>query len=825
MEENVILELITLFFLIRIFMLTPFFEKMTHWMTYLLLFFIPIFFLPWTQDVLEINKQMILVVLSVVGLAAWFGTMVRQKRFEFRASWLNVVPVIFLLFVLVSSCLSKATYQTWIGQSSQEYVSFLTTVFFVCLFYLFANVHKDVGAQRRALFALLLSATITGIFSILQLFHVFVLPFAFAKSVSFNTVGTFNSLALFLLISMFLGLSLWLVSHEGEDRVIPSGVNGTVMRIMIVLVSVMSLIFAIAVNYWIFWVLMIFGVLLLTSFGFLQTKEFPSPRRFIFPLLLLLVSVFFLFLPSPVSFGLPVFVSPSSSASWHIAQSTFMSSVSSLFFGAGPGTFSYQFQLFKPIGINSSSLWSLHFDRGSSAFLTRLSDIGVLGSLAWLLCMGWIAVLAMKRLMSSRDHETWKMTYVLFVTWCLLVVSQFLAPSNLTFEFLLWALSGMLVAHLLPTVFKANFAQSPKLGLLASFASVFIFVGMLASLLLVGQRFMAEKAFTHAVSLDQKQTDMQTVIQSLGTAKQFNQWSDVYERNLGFALFSLASQKIQSSNGQKMTEDENKQLSQIIAASIQESTRAVQLEPNQVANWQLLGSIYREVMPFAQNAEELAAKAYGNTIQLEPINPTHYVDLARVYLTVADRVMGMKNSKKPEEATAAADQEQKLLTLAETALVRAIQLKGDYLPAHYYLAATYEREGKVDQATMRLVALTKNTPSDIGLGFELAQLYIRIKNFDAAKQELERIIVVNPKYSNALWYLASVDEIQNNRDKAIELVKQVVALNPDNKIAQERLQKLLAGETTTVIPEPLQSQVGAETTSIQGPTPLPDVKK
>jgi cytochrome c-type biogenesis protein CcmH/NrfG len=791
-----------------------------HGVTYLLLFLIPIFFLPWTQDVLEPNKQFVLVVLTVIGLAAWLGSMVVQRRFEFRAGLVNSLPAVFLLCVFASSFFSKAHYQSWVGQSSQEYVSFLTTALLVCVFYLFLNVHKDVLAQRRAITALFFSATLAGIFSVLQLVHVYLLPFSFAKSIAFNTVGTFNGLTLFLTIVMFLGLALWLVSHEGGDKIISSGVHGMFMRGMILFVSVMSLVCLIAVDYSSFWILVIFGVLLLTSFGFLQTKEFPNVRRFLFPLFLLFVSLFFLFLPSPVSLKLPLLVSPRFSATWDIAKSTLSSRVPSLFIGSGPGTFAYQFQLYRPVSLNSSPLWSLTFDRGASAFLTRLSDLGLLGSFAWLLCVVWIGWLAVNRLVNARNHETWKMTYVLFVGWSLLVVSQFLFPSNFTFEFLLWVMSGMLVAHLLPSVWKTDFVHSPKLGLLASFLFVFAFVGMFVSILFMGQKFMGEKTFVHAVALDQKHTDMPSVLKVLDKASQYNSLSDVYARNESFALLSLASKQIQSLGGQKMTDEQTKQISQIVTASVRSGSRAVENEPNQVANWEVLGTIYREVMPFAQGAEDLAANAFTNAIKLNPSNPVRYVDLARVYLVVADRAKALKGSKDAEQAKQATEQEQKLLLAAEQALTKAIQLKGDYLPAHYYLAATYEREGKVAEATTRLAALAKNTPSDISLGFELAQLYIRTKKFENAKQELERILVLNSKQSNALWYLASVYEIQANHEKATELVKKVVELNPENKIALERLTRLQAGEITTVLPEPIQVQEGAVSTEQSAPVQI-----
>lgn len=365
-----------------------------------------------------------------------------------------------------------------------------------------------------------------------------------------------------------------------------------------------------------------------------------------------------------------------------------------------------------------------------------------------------------------------------------------------------------------------NFARSPKLGLLASFVFVFVFMGMFASVFLMGGKFLAEKAFTKAVALDAGKKDIQNVISTLKEATKFNQLSDVYARNLSFSLLTQASQKMRAASVGKLTPEQTKEISQIVSASIQEGTRAVQLEPNKVGNWQLLGLLYRETMSFAENAEDRSANAFANTLRLEPLNPAHSVDLARVFLAVADRARTLKSSKDAEQAKGATEQERKLLTSAEQTLNQAIKLKGDYLPAHYYLAATYEREGKVVQATARLVALTKNTPADIGLGFELAQMYIRAKKFDAAKQELERLIQINPNYSNAIWYLASVYEIQGNPQKSIELVQKVVQLNPENKAAQERLRKLQAGEVTTTIPEPIQPQPNVVGADVSGTTVL-----
>ena len=165
---------------------------------------------------------MLLVILTVVALVAWLGTMVVEKRLSFRAGWLNLLPGLFLVSVLVSSIFSLAGYQTWVGQASQEYVSFLSTVMFVILFYVFMNVASGTDVQRNLITALLLSATLSGILAVLGALNLFHLPFDFAASSGFNTVGTMNGMSTFLSVVMFMGLALWLVSN-GKDRLLPEG--------------------------------------------------------------------------------------------------------------------------------------------------------------------------------------------------------------------------------------------------------------------------------------------------------------------------------------------------------------------------------------------------------------------------------------------------------------------------------------------------------------------------------------------------------------------------------------------------------------------------
>jgi tetratricopeptide (TPR) repeat protein len=476
----------------------------------------------------------------------------------------------------------------------------------------------------------------------------------------------------------------------------------------------------------------------------------------------------------------------------------------------------YDYLAYKPATVNASQFWTLRFDRAKSHLLTSLANIGVVGAALWLALMIWVAVKALGRLIMERDHEEWKMTYVIFAGWAILLVTHLVYSSNITMQFMLWGFTGLLAAQVMLKPWKSDFARSPRLGLATSFAFVVVAVGVLASLFVTGQRYAAEVAFAEAIELDGNDVPIEEVIDKLNQAVALNGLSDAYQRNLSAALLQQAREAVDAAGGAELTAEQTQEVVDIVSAAIAAGEKATQIEPNYVSNWVVRGSLYRDVMSFAQGAEDLAAQMYLNAIQLESINPVHRTNLGRVYLTVADRARALTASDDAELAAQSAQSEIDLLATAEQAFTSAIQLKADYLPAHYYLAATYERQGKLDQAAARLVALRNNNPADVGLAFQLTQLLIRLENYQTALTELERIVQLSPNYSNALWYLSAMYEIAGEQEAAIALVQRVVELNPDNEVAQVRLDRMLAGEITTTIPEPIQSGQGTATSVDEG---------
>lgn len=789
------------------------YQKITRWSLYLLTFLLPIFFLPMTSNVLEINKQSLLVILTFVALVAWLGAMVIEKRLRFASGWFNLAPAALLIGVLVSSILSLSGYQTWVGQLSQEYTSFLTIATFILLFYVLMNACRETAIQKNLFFALVISSVISGLVTLLALFGVFIVPFGFAHSIGFNLVGTVSSFGAYMAVMSILSLGLWLVAQKGKDDILPSGKQGSLTRILIIVQIAMTVVTLLIVDYWVLWVLMIFGILLLCAFAFIQQRDFPGTNRFSLPLFGLIVSILFLFVNTPIRVAFPGVISPSFGSSLSVVKQTFARGIPSTIFGSGPGTFVYDFAQFKPIEINQTDFWDTNFDRANSDITTRAGMFGVFGTLLWLAFVVWMALKALNRLIREREHDEWRVTYAVFCAWATVVLLHLLTTSNMTIAFLFWLLTGLLASQVMVRVKETDFANSPKLGLVTSFTFILVAVCVVAGLFVTGQRYVSEAAFAKAVTLDATGGSVDDIVIALAQATSTNQLSDIYYRNLSSALLArviILFNEIQSS-GAQATPEQTQQLQNLVAACLSAAQRATALEPSNTDNWASRGGVYQQLIALVSGAQDLAAASFVKAMELEPNNPGHVTDLARIYLAVADRNRTLKNSENADLAKQATEAEKEMLTKAEEQLNKAIELKGNYAPAHYYLAAVYERQGRLDDATTRLAALRDYAPLDIGLGFQLSQLYMRQQKYDLAKAELERLIGLNDKYSNARWYLASIDELQGDLKGAIEQVEKVAELNPDNKAVVDRLAKLKAGETTVSNPAPVEEGSGSTT--------------
>ncbi len=790
-------------------------ERVARVLVYVLFALTPVFFLPFTSDVLELNKQTLLVLLTLSASLAWLGSMHASRTVSFRRGVLNVFPFLLLGSAAAAAVFSKAPYLSWIGGANQQYTSVLSVLCYVALFYLAANLFDQPTRHGAAYAVLLSSALLAGVVGFLSLCGV---NLPFIGVAAFNPVGTVNSLGILLTVATVLA-NAWWVAHRSGSSVF-QGKTAVLNRVLTIAVSALTLVFLAVVDYWALWAVLLVGLGTLFAFVMARANDFPDVGRLTMPFFLTAFALLFLFwLPSPVRLSVPVEVTPNVKTSLDLAVQTVRTSP---FVGTGPGTFSFTYASQRPSELNKTSFWNVRFDRPSSFLLLLPVAFGLVGLLAWLAFLIPLLVQAAGHMLRGRGDE-WVQTFIVGTAWITLLAGLALYSANLTLLTVFFGLSGLIASQVMPEPVQKRFGQSPRVGLLLSFAFILIAVGAVTVIFISGQRYVADIAFAEAVSLDREKGELNSIIRLLDRAASVNRFDDVYYRNLSQALVLKVGQELGSiKDVATIKPEDRKRIQDLTAAAVNASVRATELSPQNALNWQLRGSVYRELIALrVTQAKEFATASLERAVALEPNNPMPATELGRTYLAAAQLFQQLSASD--DEAVkkqAKADMDANL-ALAEEQFNKAITLKEDYSPAHYQLAGIYAQQGRLDEAIGKMESVVKYNQTDVGVAFQLGMLYLRRAGKDdaaRAQAALEYAVQLSPSYSNARWFLASIYEQQGKADKALEQVKKVAELNPDNDLVKSRLERLQKGTVSKVVPAPLEDTPAATSVPNGQPT-------
>ncbi len=783
--------------------------SVTRGLLYLLVFLIPLFFLPFTTDVLELNKQTLLLVLTFCAALTWIAGMLTEKRFAFRRGWINLLPLLFLLTMGLSAWFSAAPFLSWVGGSTQEYTSVLTILGLSVLFYLIVNVFSDKKSYRFLSLCLLTSAVLAGIVALASLFG-WNLSFSFSQTQTFNTIGTINSVGVFLATMSVFGSALW-IAHRSSDALLYEKWLGLSERILIIVLELISFTYLLAVDYSLLWLLFVVSRVLLFVFVFFRAQDFSSSKKYLIPTFLVVVSLpFWFWMPSPLSLHIPTEISPSLGASKSIAQQTFKQF--SEFFGSGPGTYSFDYAAFHDLKVNQTDFFNTHFDRAGSFYLTLLPTIGYVGTIVFFLFLLAMGMRSMSHILKSRSREEWLRTFTVFVPWITLVIAGAFFPFNFTLITILFLFSGLIASASLRNLPLAKGESEGVSGrggqLLLSFVLVVGSLAFLIGIFFTAERYMGETAFASAIRADRNGTSLEKIVASLDRAATLNRYDDRSYRVLAQSLILRVKEQLKTaSSASDLTEKSRQYIQALVASSVNAAVRATDLSPHNVTNWLARASVYRELLSLVPNASTFATDAIQKAIALEPLSPSNWNELGITYLAIGEQKRALTVSNDKKVAATAQKDLTDALSQAEKAFNKTIELKANYAPAHYQLGLTYERQGRVDDAIGKIESVARYNTSDVGVAFELGQLYLRRSKGDdlaRAKDALEHAILLAPSYSDARWFLASVYEKQGDVKAAIEQVKKVLDLNPGNMVIKSRLDRLEKGKTTTAAPQALK---------------------
>jgi len=753
-------------------------EKVSKMSIYTLVFLLPILFLPWTANVLDFNKQALLIVLVFVSLFAWMLKILVSGKASFNFSLVHVPVLILFLIYTISTIFSLWSYGSFWGWPQNNSESLLSLLGLVVLYFLVINIFA-----RKEIFYLILALSFSGFLALayggLQLFGKFILPIGFTKSVSFNTIGGVNNLAVFVAALLPLMIIFLTISKQKY------------LRIFFIISTALSAILLLLINFQIAWWIVIAGSALIIIFGTQKRNVFDS-RWLVLPMFFLALALLFSFFRFQIP-GLPerpIEAFLTHSASFDIAKESLQYSP---VIGSGPGTFIYDFSKFKDIEFNNTSLWSVRFDWGSSKMLTILGTVGILGILGFLALIGFFIFYGIKFLfgksyMKEEDDDDenigpefyWSLGMGIFIAFLTITILFFIYQSNLSLDFVYFLLMACFVSLLYPVKKEIVLKPSSLITLGITFGFTLIFIFCLGVIILEGQRYVAAVSYLDSMR-DIQQEKTTDAMGHLETAIRINPKVDLYWREIAQVYIQGMNE---TTNRTDISQAEATQLIQVyINSAVNAIKVATDTNPNNVDNWSIRGAVYHSLIGIVGGTKDWAVDAYDRALELEPINPFFPTQAGIAILTDANR---LGDDQKEEKA--------KLLEDAEAKFQKAIELKSDYASAHFQLAMVHQVQGRQEEMIAELEITKAIAPFDVGLAFQLGLVYFQLEDFVKAKVELERAVMLNPDYANALYFLGITYDELGETEKAITAFETIQIANPDNGLVKEILNNLRSGK-------------------------------
>ncbi|MEN9557994.1 MAG: hypothetical protein RL141_363 [Candidatus Parcubacteria bacterium] len=781
-----------------------FLGKITDVCLILVVALVPLWFLPVTLDVLELNKQTLLVVLTLIALLAWVGQGILTRSFSIARSWLHLVVLFFLAGYGLTSVFSLDRYLSFVGNVGQVQWAFATMAALVLFYFLIVNRLRDRGQALDLVLWFLFGSLLTGIYGLLQVCGVFLFGGSMA-SVGFNTVGTANALGVFIVIPVVLAASLTVLGCRAETCALSkTGWQSWVWQGVLWATLVVGFALALVIDYWVVWAGILFGSVLIVVLPFIRHRRFHRPVMLIVPALFVVASVSCLSLWAlsqnsgvPRTPLLPIVVpsevSPSAGHTWDIARQTLRDRP---LFGSGPGTWLYDYAKYRATGVNMSEFWNIRFERGRSAVLTLAAMMGVVGMALLLVLVLSVLIRSVSILVREKDDEAWQAHLTVFVGWSTMVFLAFFYNYNLAHQMAFWFLLALL--GFLSTRQSWTFDRRTRPAAVTALSAAFLVLAVcaMAFLWLAGQRWMADVRYAQAVRSFQRQEPIENSISLLDRSAALNAFNDGVFRSLSQAhLVAAGGIMAASQSGEpepSAAEEQTRQMQAHISAALAAAARATDINPVNVDNWANAAGVFEALSGVVQGSETEAIARYEQALLREPHNPAFMNGIGKLYVVQADREAPLLQS--PDEAARmeAKTRMDVALAAADGWFMRSLEAKADYAPAHFNLGIVYERQGRTDDAVKKMEEALSVNPGDVGVAFQLASLYQRTGRTAQAITLFENILVQSPTYANARWLLSLAYEQAGLYDEAIAQVEAVTQANPNVAEVSARLESLRA---------------------------------
>ncbi|MDZ7586417.1 MAG: hypothetical protein U0946_01570, partial [Patescibacteria group bacterium] len=300
-------------------------------------------------------------------------------------------------------------------------------------------------------------------------------------------------------------------------------------------------------------------------------------------------------------------------AGWSIAIDTFKSAV---FFGAGPGNFINQFTRFRPISLNLTDYWNVAFTASANEYLQMMTTLGLAGLLALgLIIWSWLKlskraagtrITALQLAVNSAIAVTLILGLIVpfsLVTWMILIGFLGLSVGLNKSKDLTKVKDVLITIKAINLVDPYTPSPEPNRDLTSGILPLIIAIPSVLALILaglsLGKIYAAEVNFKNSLVAATANKGIDTYnlqIKAISLAPNLDRYRVSYS-NTNLALANaLATQG-------DLTDQDRQNIATLIQQAISEARLATQLNPNKASNWANLGNLYRQLVNFAEGAD------------------------------------------------------------------------------------------------------------------------------------------------------------------------------------------------------------------------------
>jgi len=494
----------------------------------------------------------------------------------------------------------------------------------------------------------------------------------------------------------------------------------------------------------------------------------------------ILVAVFFMVFGTYVTNVLPsrvqvanVEVRPSWQGTIGIGASA-LTQPTSLFFGAGPNTFSREWGLYKPANINQTAFWDTNFNAGVGSIPTSFVTTGILGVIAWVVFALSLLFLIVRVLLRRREggQETlyaagWALASgYLFVFYILYVPGP--ALSTLVFM-----TAGLLVAYSVHTRL-APLLYVPLRGSgwqsIAQSAGLAVFgIVVVVSLAGVSRALTAEILINRSIVTYNDTQDAQAAAAFIKDALRINP-SNARAHRSAVQLGLVQLQQL-TAKGDPKDEAARTQLQATLQETIQHGLDAVTINGNDYQNWLQLAGLYQQLAGVkVAGAYENARLAYERARKENPSSPVPLYQLAQLELLEGKSDLALQD------------------------LAAAVQLKSDFAAAYYSASQIYASNNDLKNALSAAVLATQYAPNDSLAWYNAGAIAYVSKDYTNAIAGLEQALVLEPNYANAAYVLGLAYYGAGRTADSLKEFEALNTLQPNQPAVQAAIANLRAGK-------------------------------